>query len=156
MLDERNEERDEQEPLCHKPRPYADVQNEIANSLVVLPNFTARVKIASTNGTLEHTIKTLQPEKGIYGKLLQERIARIQVSNMQDGILRNRTDVEAEILQRQTRCSGGSASAHLQPQQPSTQTHTRQVAVQGNCPNCGFSNNRPGANFCMQCGTKLT
>ena len=147
----------EEQPLV--PRTYADVQNEIANSLVGLPNYTARVKIATTNGTVEHSIKTFEPEKGLYGKTLQERIVARQARNLQQGYLRDRTIVEAEIIQRQTACSGGSSPAQPQrpPQQPSPQLprHARQVTVQGNCPNCGKTNS-PGSQFCNQCGTKLT
>jgi hypothetical protein len=144
----------EEKPLA--PRTYADVHNEIANSLVGLPNFTARVKIASTNGTLEQPIKTLQPEKGLYGKSLQERIDRIRASNIQQSYLRDRTKVEAEIIKRQTSCSSnGSTLAQQQQPSPQTPRHARQVTVQGNCPKCGFSKNPSEARFCMQCGTKL-
>ncbi len=53
------------EPIYDKPRTYADVQNEIATRLANLPKFTARVKIIGTGDTpVEHTIKTLEPERG--------------------------------------------------------------------------------------------
>ncbi len=136
--------------ITHPQRPYADIRNEIANQLSSLPNFTARARIIVEGQTVEHTIKTLEPEKGLYGKALQERIARIQAQNKKDGYIRARVDVEEEITQRQQQCIG-SSTAQRQPQQP---RHARQVPVQGKCPNCGASNTL-GARFCNQCGTNL-
>jgi hypothetical protein len=138
--------------ITHPQRPYADIQNEIANQLSSLPNFTARTRIIVEGQTVEHTIKTLEPEKGLYGKALQERIVRIQTLNRRDGYTRARTDVEAEITLRQTSCSGFLV-AQPQPQQPLPR-HARQVPVQGKCKNCGAANSL-GAKFCNQCGTKL-
>jgi hypothetical protein len=138
--------------------PTSEVKNRLANQLSQLPKFTARVKIAMEEKTPdgqtrtwveEHLVKTLEPEKGIYGKALQERIARIQARNRRDGYMRERTAIEAEITQRQQRCSG-SSPAQSQPQQG----YARQVKLQGKCPNCGASN-RPGSKFCNQCGTQL-
>src|SRR5205085_8767963 len=87
------------EPIYDKPRTYQDVQNEIANMLVGLPDYTARVRIKDDT---EHIIQTIQPEKGVYGKLLQERIARIQAQNRADGYVRERVTVEGEITKRQS------------------------------------------------------
>ena len=88
--------------ITHPQRTYADMVNDIANQLSSLPNYTARTRITVEGQTVEHTLKTFEPEKGLYGKPLQERIARIQARNIQDRILRKRADVEAEITQRQT------------------------------------------------------
>ncbi len=138
--------------ITHPQRPYQDVLNEVASQLVSLPNFTTRIRITVEGQTVEHTIKTLEPEKGLYGKLLQERIARIQAQNRRDGYTRARADIEAEIMHRQFACIG--AAAPPQPQLPQSPRHARQVPVQGKCPNCGKSN-APDAQFCNQCGTKL-
>ena len=128
--------------IPHPQRTYADMVNDIANQLSSLPNYTARTRITVEGQTVEHTLKTFEPEKGLYGKPLQERIARIQARNIQEGILRKRADVEAEITQRQT-------------QQPQQQTrHARNVPVQSTCPNCGKANPTE-SQFCNQCGAKL-
>lgn len=175
--------------IVHAQQSHADKEKEIANQLSGLPNFTARVKIGMSvsqnpgknclicgfqnrsvaaycgmcgtkiTGRDEYTITTVKPSSGINAQHLAQRKKQIQANNIRDGILRNRADVEAEITQRQTGSSGGSAPAQLQqPQQPSPQQtqprHTRQVPVQGNCPNCGVTN-APGSIFCNQCGTKL-
>src|SRR2546425_10427194 len=46
-------------------RTYADMQNEIASTLVTLPQRTARVKIAEEVGIVEHTVQIMQPERGL-------------------------------------------------------------------------------------------
>jgi hypothetical protein len=132
----------EEKPLA--PRTYADMQNEIASTLANLPRFTARVKIASDTQTIEHTVKTLPPEHGIGRTALEQWKASIKAQNVQNDCYRSRKEVEEEITNRQQHASGAAPTQHA-----------RQVPVKGNCPQCGFSNNRPGANFCMQCGTKL-
>jgi hypothetical protein len=108
----------------------------------------------------EYTIITLKPAGGIGKAAFDQRIAYIQARNRDPrygGYCRPRKEVEAEIINRQTVCSGGAAPA--QPQRPAQQPHpqrfARQVLVQGKCPHCGFSNNPQGAKFCNQCGTKL-
>ncbi len=141
------------ETLTHPQRPYADIRNEIANELSSLPNFTARIRITVEGQTVEHTIKMLEPEKGLYGKPLQERIARIQAQNRRDGYTRARAAIEAEILQRQQSFQPVPVSPPV-PQPQLAQRHARTVVVQGKCPNCGASN-ALGAKFCNQCGTKL-
>ena len=77
----------------------------------------------------EYIITTLQPPKGM--QQLDQRIKRIQTNNIRDGYVKKRQDVEKEITQRQTGCSGGSAPVPPQPQQPSSQQqqagHARQV-----------------------------
>jgi hypothetical protein len=110
----------------------------------------------------EYIIKTIEPEQGLYGKVLQARIERIQENNRKPDqfghvYCRSRQEVEAEITKRQQNCSGGSAPAQPQKQQqpsPQQASHARQVPVKKNCPNCGTQNNS-NAIFCNQCGTKL-
>jgi hypothetical protein len=135
------------------PRPIADVQNELAITLTNLPLYTARVKIISNNGTVEHTIKTIAPGQGIGKTALDQRKATIQSNNIRDRYVREREDVEKEIAKRQAGCS---SSPPVQPQQPRQQpkNYARQVPLQGKCPHCNVSN-PPGAKFCNQCGTKL-
>lgn len=135
------------EPIFDKPRTYADVQNEIATRLANLPKFTARTKIITTGDTpVEHTLKTLEPERGFRGVALQERIARIQAQNRTDGYTRPRQDVEDEITKRQSQCSQQvqqSASA------PSPASRRGKV-----CQTCQ-GQNRSDAKFCSQCREKL-
>ena len=89
----------------HPQRTYADMVNEVASELTNLPVFTARVKITSDKQILEHTIRTLDPERGIGGTALQERIANIQKQNIKSGYLRELATVEEEIRIRQAQCS---------------------------------------------------
>jgi hypothetical protein len=98
-------------------RTYADMQNEIASTLVTLPQRTARVKIAEEDGIVEHTIQIMQPERsllrGIGTSLRQERLKRIQKQNRDDGYCRPRKEVEREIDRRQEQCSGSLGSPAL-------------------------------------------
>jgi hypothetical protein len=105
-------------PIYDKPRPFSDVQNEIASKLATLPNFTALARIATENSTVEYTIRTLAPEQGLGKTPLQERIERIQAHNRQQGYTRSRQVVEAEIRQRQARCSQQPPLPGKQPPQP--------------------------------------
>jgi len=89
------------EPIYEKPRTYADVQNEIATRLANLPKFTARVKITVDGKPVEHTVKTLSPERGLGGRALQDRKDRIRANNRTDGYTRTRDEVEEEIRNRQ-------------------------------------------------------
>ena len=90
------------EPIYDKPRAYVDVHNEIASLLANLPRYTAKIKIMGADGTsVEHTIKTCEPERGIRGTLLQERKKRIQQHNRREGYVRERAEVEEEIRKRQ-------------------------------------------------------
>ena len=95
--------------VTHPQRSYQDMLNEVAAELTNLPVFTAQVRITTEVGLVEHTIKTLdpkqQPERPLFGQALQERLARIKDQNIQDGYLRERTTVEAEIRTRQEQCS---------------------------------------------------
>lgn len=164
-------------------RPFQDIKNDIANQLSGLPSFAARVKISGNapqnpghtclscgyqsrpsamycgicgiklSSPNEYTITTLKPAGGIGTQQLRQRIARIQARNLQDGYVRERVTVEAEILQRQQSFQPVPALPHV-PQPQRVQHHVRQVPVQGNCPTCGKSN-PPGSKFCNQCGAKL-
>jgi hypothetical protein len=93
------------EPIYDKPRTYADVQNQTASTLANLPKYTARVKIiGSDDKSVEHTVKTLEPERGFRGIALQDRLDRIRENNIRDGYLRERVKVEEEITSRQKQC----------------------------------------------------
>lgn len=132
------------EPIYDKPRTYADVQNEIATRLANLPKFTAKVKIIDAQDKpVEHTVKTLAPEKGIGKAALQDRIVRIRAQNITGGYVRERTVVEQEIQARQ------SQNAHSQSQPPISRRG--QILV---CSKCGTSY-RQGARFCGKCGEKI-
>jgi hypothetical protein len=95
--------------IMHPQRTYADVLNEVASQIANLPAYTARVKVATDNGNEEHTIKTLDPkqehDKPLFGQALQERKDRIKEQNIKDGYVRERTEVEAEIIKRQEQSS---------------------------------------------------
>ncbi len=125
------------EPIYDKPRSYQDVQNEIANQLVGLPDFMARVRIKDDT---EHLIQTLKPEKGLYGKALQERIERIRKQNITDGYIKDRATVEDEIIKRQS-----------QWKQKAQQPQGRKMLL---CQKCGVQN-RQDAKFCNQCGSSV-
>jgi len=85
-----------------KQQNIAELQTEIAIHLTTLPRYTAMVKSASDSGTVEYIINTLEAER-LYGKAPQERLARIQAQNIQDGYLRRREEVKEEIDKRQQR-----------------------------------------------------
>lgn len=93
------------EPMYDKPRTYADMQNETASTLATLPAFTALARLATENSTVEYTIRTLAPERGLGKAALQERLTRIQAHNQQQGYTRSRQTVEEEIRRRYERCS---------------------------------------------------
>jgi hypothetical protein len=130
--------------ILHPQRTFQDVKNEIANQLVGLPDYSARVKL---KGDTEHTNQTIKPTPGLYGSVLQKRIEYIQNLNRKDGYTRPKQEVEVEIRMRQ--------DALRQAQQPLVQKVPqplqRRFLV---CSNCSLQN-RPGANFCNQCGEKL-
>jgi len=79
-----------------------EMRNRIANQLVDLSDYVARVKI---KGEPEHLIQTLDPkkqaEKPLYGQLLDNRIERIKLHNRTVGYTRPRQEVEVEIRMRQ-------------------------------------------------------
>ena len=93
------------EPMYDKPRTYADMQNETASTLATLPAFTALARIATENSTVEYTIRTLAPERGLGKAALQERLTRIQAHNRQQGYTRSRQTVEEEIRRRYEQCT---------------------------------------------------
>lgn len=97
----------EYETQPERPLTYAEMTQKIANDLTNLPKFTARVRIATEAGLVEHTVKTLdpnqQPERPLFGQALQARRDRIRDRNIQNGYLRERTVVEAEIRKRHGR-----------------------------------------------------
>lgn len=92
---------DESERITYQQPTEQEMTNRMARELINLPLYTARVKITTAAGTEEHAIRTLEPEKGIRGDALLKRIDSIKERNIQDGYLRNRTEVEAEIRLRQ-------------------------------------------------------
>ncbi len=97
---------DESDKITHPQPSEQEMTNRMARELINLPLYTARVKITTATGIKEHLIRTLEPEKGIRGVSLQERIARIQAQNRtQDergtSYCRPRQEIEAEIRQRQ-------------------------------------------------------
>lgn len=79
----------------------AERQDELANELANLPNYTAHIKIAVEGKPVEYTIRTLEPERGLRGGALHERIERIQAHNRDEGFTRSRQEVEKEISLRQ-------------------------------------------------------
>jgi len=101
------------QPKYGPQRTYADMQNEIASHLANLPRFTAYVKIAEAQ-TVEHTIKTLTPDRGVSLRKLDERKARIRVRT-RTNYCRPRNEVEQEIAARQ----------RIEPPEPKTKrVHT--------------------------------
>jgi hypothetical protein len=106
------------EPIYDKPRTYADVQNETASKLATLPTFTALARIATENSTVEYSIRTLAPERGLGKAALQERIERIQAYNRNEGYTRSRQEVEGEIQRRQAQCSQMPPLPGKQPPKP--------------------------------------
>ena len=79
--------------------------NEVASHLTNLPLYTARVRMTTEAGRVEHTIRTLDPkdqaDRPLFGQALQARLERIRERNIQDGYVRERATVEEEIRQRQ-------------------------------------------------------
>ncbi len=136
------------EPIFQQ-RTFLDRTNEIANQLVGLSDFIAWVRI---KGDTEHIIRTLKPDKGLYGKALQDQIADIQNRNRKAGYTRPRQDVELEITKRQSQWSQQSG---FQPsQQPQGTSNVPQGRRMPACSKCG-SQNQPDAKFCNQCGEKF-
>lgn len=88
--------------ILHPQRTHADMLNDIANQLRGLPRFTARVKLTDVSDTIvEYTLTTREPEKGVYGRLLEDRFERIKLHTRTAGYTRPRQDVEVEIRMRQ-------------------------------------------------------
>jgi hypothetical protein len=110
--------------IMHSQRPYQDMLKQVASELVNQDNFMARVRIKNADERLvECTIKTLdpkqQPDRPLFGQALHERLVRIKEQNIQDGYVRERATVEAEIRTRQAQCSEP-------PQEPPDAIYRRQ------------------------------
>jgi ribosomal protein L20A (L18A) len=105
--------------IMHPQRTYADMLNEMASELANLPQFTAQAKIATEEKAVEHTVRTLEPERGIRGTALHERIANIKKQNIKSGYVRELATVEEEIRTRQEQCS-------QPPQEPPGAIYRRQ------------------------------
>ncbi len=86
----------QQEPIYDKPRSFADMGQEIANTLVNLPNFQAKVKTL----TGEYLIDTLPHSPGLSDAQLAARIALVR-EHTRKTVCRPRQEVEAVIKQRQ-------------------------------------------------------
>jgi hypothetical protein len=96
----------ESEKITHQQPSEQEMTNRMVRELINLPLYTARVKITTAAGTEEHVIRTLEPEKGIRGIALQERVDRIHERNRTPdergiSVCRPRQAVEAEIRIRQ-------------------------------------------------------
>lgn len=124
------------------------MRNRIANQLVDLPDYIAKVKI---KGEPEHLIQTLDPkkqaDKPLYGQLLEDRVEKIKLYTRTAGYTRPRQDVEVEIRMRQDALRQAAQPQVREVPQP----QGRLLPI---CKNCG-SQNQPGANFCNKCGEKL-
>jgi hypothetical protein len=82
-----------------RPRLYADVENQIANEIAQLANFTARVKLLSG----EHTMQTHPAPQGLSGEALTARISAIKDRMLALGYCRYAREVEKEIADRHAR-----------------------------------------------------
>jgi hypothetical protein len=80
-----------------KPRPYTDVQKEVANALSQAPNYTARVKTLAGQGT----VKLLPATPGLAGSAFQDRRGQV-LEQTHAAYCRPRAAVEEEIADRQT------------------------------------------------------
>jgi hypothetical protein len=83
----------------YQQRTFADMENQLANELVQLGNFHARVKLL----TAEHTIKTLPAPQGLTGEVLTTRINRIKRQMRFLGYTRDAAEVEEEVRKRHNR-----------------------------------------------------
>src|SRR5258708_2074957 len=97
--------------------------DRMVRELINLPLYTARVKTTTAAGIEEHAIRTLEPEKGMRGFALQERIDRIRAHNRTPdergvSLCRPRREIEEEIRQRQERCSHLPQTSGKQTPQP--------------------------------------
>jgi hypothetical protein len=79
-----------------RPRPYQDVENQIANELTQLENFTCWVKLL----TGEHVIRTTPPPTGIAAGELAERIQRVKQHMRRLGYVREAKDVAEDVEKR--------------------------------------------------------
>lgn len=95
----------ESDKITHQQPSEQEMTNRMIRELINLPLYTARVKTTTAAGIEGHAIRTLEPEKGIRGVALQNRIQSIKDRNIQDGYLRTRAEVEEEISKRQEQCN---------------------------------------------------
>jgi hypothetical protein len=113
----------QQHPIITQ-RSYPEMESLIANELVNLPLYTARVKITADEQGVEYTIKTLDPkqlpDRPLYGQALQERLDNIKARNVQEGYLRKRVFVEDAIRIRQEQCCES-------PEEPPDAIYRRQL-----------------------------
>jgi hypothetical protein len=101
---------------------------QVARLLRRLPLYTASVAITTQAGIEEYTIRTLDPKQDtnrpLFGQALADRIARIQENNrtpLTPGVLpycRSRQEIEAEIRERQAKCSKSSEPPEEEPPDP--------------------------------------
>jgi hypothetical protein len=77
-------------------------RDEIAGEIAMLPDYVARVRIKDENDELvEYTIRTLKPEPGLRGRALDERIAQIKATMIENNIIRPKHEIDEEIRKRQ-------------------------------------------------------
>jgi hypothetical protein len=105
---------------------YADMENKVANHLSSLPNHQASIKISVDGKASEHTIATIKSNEGISQSALEKRIEEIRKNSLKNGYLRQATEVEEEIIQRQQSYQMGQA------QTPQSQRYARQISIEGN------------------------
>jgi hypothetical protein len=79
-----------------RPRPYSDVENQIANDLAKLERFTARVKLLS--GT-EHLIRANPPPQGVSAAELAARLREVKDRMLAWGCCRDAREVEKEVAE---------------------------------------------------------
>ncbi len=66
------------EPIYDRPRSYADVEAEIASSLVSLPKFRARCRLQGPHGPVERAIKTAEFEDRVPSSDADAMLSRIR------------------------------------------------------------------------------
>ena len=77
-------------------RLYADQENQVANDLSQLPNYTAKVRILTT----EHTIKTLPAPGFVPEQEVEARIRAIKDRMIREGYTKSAAEVEEEVRKR--------------------------------------------------------
>jgi hypothetical protein len=84
-------------------RTFADVTNEVANSLANLPNYHARVRFVSSG---EQVLKTRPLPPGLSGEALAARIEAIKRRNWEEGYTVYYQEAEKAIRERQAMWRG--------------------------------------------------
>lgn len=82
--------------IMHPQRTLADMEEEIANTLSMLPNFTAWIK--TPTGEYSTSMQYVSP--GVSEQEFQKRVQWIQQQNLTKGYVRKRADVEQEVANR--------------------------------------------------------